>query len=67
MAKSQRGKHGSVRSVDTEKAEDNSGFITRTHFNHGDSESYIEPKTHVHKNLKEVHAHMKACYPDEKE
>ena len=63
MARSQKGKRGTVRSVDVEKADNDSGFVTKTHFNHGDSENYIEPKTHVHKNLKEVHKHMQDCYP----
>ena len=62
--KSMKGKAGSVRSVDVEKADDDSGFISRTHFNSGAEGHYIEPATHVHKNLKEVHAHMKSCYPE---
>ena len=59
---SMKKKKGTVRSIDVEKADDDSGYVTTTHYNSGAEGHYMEPATHAHKNLKSVHDHMKEAY-----
>jgi hypothetical protein len=51
---------GKATSIHVNKADDESGYIVRTHENN--EEHYQPPHESVHKNLASVQKHMKDCF-----